>query len=467
MLKLSKESKITFLGLLIIPFIWIGLNHFGYLDYLKIKTLDWRLQFRGEIPQEKYANNEDIIEVSEDLSVPRVPKLIYVNFDSDTLEMDGVGERPWDRAFFRDTALALFEKGKVRSLGFDFGFTPKSMSRMVPKKNSYRSDMALAELVQKYPERVVLGCLYSGVQTPYVKPIGVSLFPPYLKDGYSLNSEKFHYPESPSYPLLSYSDKNYIGRVGSFTVTPYRAVDEIPRWVPIWFQVGGKSHAYNLLGGKKNVLSFELPEDNKDKIVLLREELEVVEKRESNLTLQLSSLSKQLTELSKVIASDRAILNSHIGVSEKIILLNTEIENFGETLIANEALRQVIEPQIKSREEEIKEILFHFKEGNLDQANDLHTIEQLVTEAENIKSEISNFKNTLRANPALSAVILPQLDIRIKRRDELLSVISLKQNSEFMKISVEKMDEVKYLLDQKISNLEVSLASNSPTIRTY
>ena len=200
---------------------------------------------------------------------------------------------------------------------------------------------------------------------------------------------------------------------------------------------------------------------------MLREELEVVEKRESNLTLQLSSLSKQLTELSKVIASDRAILNSHIGVSEKIISLNTEIENFGETLIANEALRQVIEPQIKSREEEIKEILFHFKEGNLDQANDLHTIEQLVTEAENIKSEISNFKNTLRANPALSAVILPQLDIRIKRRDELLSVISLKQNSEFMKISVEKMDEVKYLLDQKISNLEVSLASNFPTIRTY
>ena len=147
-------------------------------------------------------------------------------------------------------------------------------------------------------------------------------------------------------------------------------------------------------------------------------------------------------------------------MSEKIISLNTEIENFGETLIANEALRQVIKPKL-SPERRIKEILFHFKEGNLDQANDLHTIEQLVTEAENIKSEISNFKNTLRANPALSAVILPQLDIRIKRRDELLSVISLKQNSEFMKISVEKMDEVKYLLDQKISNLEVSLASNS------
>ena len=91
--------------------------------------------------------------------------------------MDGVGERPWDRAFFRDTALALLDKGKARSIGFDFGFTPKSMSSMVPKENSYRSDMALAELVKKYPDQVVLGCLYSGVQTPFVKPTGVSAFP--------------------------------------------------------------------------------------------------------------------------------------------------------------------------------------------------------------------------------------------------------------------------------------------------
>lgn len=459
--KLSKESKITFLGLLIIPFIWIGLNHFGYLDYLKIKTLDWRLQFRGEIPQNNYTDKEDKIEVSEGVAVPRVPKLMYVNFDSSTLEMDGVGERPWDRAFFRDTALALLEKGKARSLGFDFGFTPKSMSRMVPKKNSYRSDMALAELVRKYPNQVVLGCLYSGVQTPYVKPTGVSAFPPFIKDGYSLDSGKFHYPESPSYPLLSYLNESYIGRIGSFTVTPYRAVDEIPRWVPLWYQSGGKAHAYNLLGGKKSVLPFELPEDNKEDIIMLQEGLEEIEERESNLTLQLSSISEELAEIDEILASERAILDSHIALSERIISLNTEVENFRDTLNANEALRLVIEPQIKSREEEIKEILFHFVEGNLDQANDLQTIEDLVIEAENIKTEISNFQNTLSANPALSDVISPQLDIRIKRRDELLSVISLKQNSEFKKISIEKMEEAKSLLKQKIINLEESVEINA------
>ena len=207
MMKLSKESKYTFFSLLIIPFVWIGLNHFEYLDYLKIKTLDWRIQFRGEIPQMSYTDEEETIKLPDGGEVPRVPKVMYVNFDVDTLEMDGVGERPWDRAFFRDTALALLEKGKARSLGFDFGFTPKSMSRMVPKENSYRSDMALAELVQKFPDRVVLGCLYSGVQTPYVKPTGVSAFPPLFIQGYSPESGKFHYPESPTYPLLAMTIK--------------------------------------------------------------------------------------------------------------------------------------------------------------------------------------------------------------------------------------------------------------------
>jgi hypothetical protein len=38
MFKLSKESKITFLGLLIIPIIWIIVNHFGLIDSWKTKS---------------------------------------------------------------------------------------------------------------------------------------------------------------------------------------------------------------------------------------------------------------------------------------------------------------------------------------------------------------------------------------------------------------------------------------------
>ena len=151
MFKLSKESKTVFFALLIIPIFWIALNHSGFLDYMKVKSVDLRKQYRGEIPQDFEQNALDRVQVEDNKSVPRTPKLIYVNFDEGTMAMDKVGERPWDRAFFRDTCLNLFEKGGARAIGFDFGFTPKSMSRMVPMENVYRSDLALGELIQKYP----------------------------------------------------------------------------------------------------------------------------------------------------------------------------------------------------------------------------------------------------------------------------------------------------------------------------
>ena len=274
MLKLSKESRKTFLALLPIPIVWMAINHLGYLDYLKTKTVDWRMVYRGEIPQVSDASDTNMVTIEGNRSIPKVPKVTYVNFDAETLSMDGVGERPWDRAFFRDTAMTLLEKGKARSVGFDFGFTPKSMSSMVPKENSYRSDLAMSELVEKFPDQVVLGCLYSGVPTPFVKSIEASAFPPMFVDGYSLDSRKFSYPESPTYPLQSFRDGDYLGRMGSFTVPPFRAVDEIPRWVPLWFPAGGKAHAYNILGGKRSVLGFEMSRDNQQKINEIKNEIE-------------------------------------------------------------------------------------------------------------------------------------------------------------------------------------------------
>ena len=128
MLKFSKESKLVFFSLLVIPVLWTSLNYLGFLDYLKTKSVDWRMQFRGEIPQVLDENDTILIDVNN--TVPRIPKISYVNFDAATLAMDDVGERPWDRAFFRDMAMALIERGNARVLAFDFGFTPKSMSKI-------------------------------------------------------------------------------------------------------------------------------------------------------------------------------------------------------------------------------------------------------------------------------------------------------------------------------------------------
>ena len=70
MINFSKESKITFMLLLVIPFVWIILNHLGYLEYLNTKTLDWRMQFRGEIPQKLEQGMEIQILVEDNKSIP-------------------------------------------------------------------------------------------------------------------------------------------------------------------------------------------------------------------------------------------------------------------------------------------------------------------------------------------------------------------------------------------------------------
>jgi hypothetical protein len=49
-------------------------------------------------------------------------------------------------------------------------------------ENSYRSDAAMGELIKAYPDQVVLGCLYSGVPTPFVKATWrASAFPPSIQ----------------------------------------------------------------------------------------------------------------------------------------------------------------------------------------------------------------------------------------------------------------------------------------------
>jgi len=411
-----------------IPLIWITANHFGYLEYLKTKSLDWRMQFRDEISQDSYLDPTDLIQIEDNRSIPRIPKVVYVNFDSSTLAMDDVGERPWDRAFFRDTSLALIERGNARVLAFDFGFTPKSMSKMVPPQNSYRSDFAMGELVRTYPNRVVLGCLYSGVQTPYVKLAGSSAFPPLFKDGYSISdaglTNTFNYPESPTYPLINYLDGKFIGRLGSFTVLPFRAVDEIPRWVPLWFPSGGKSHAYNLLGGKRNKLSFDLPRDNEALIADLLSQkskssskVEGINGNHDNLAETLEKLMHKKKELSGEISS---MNESRESVRE----IETVLTNLNNTLKANPGISSIIEPQIASKMREISDLLLPF--AGESGSNELPNFdkEKLESEMLDLNTTLVNLKETLDANPALAQIVGAQIELKKNRLSEVTRILN-------------------------------------------
>ena len=100
-------------------------------------------------------------------TVPKIPKVIYVNFDAATLSLDEVGERPWNRSFFRNVGSILLKEGKA-NIGFDFIFSPKSSSSMVPEENVYKSDSSIAQLVKEFPDQVVLASAYTGVQTQFL-----------------------------------------------------------------------------------------------------------------------------------------------------------------------------------------------------------------------------------------------------------------------------------------------------------
>ena len=147
------------------------------------------------------------------------------------------------------------------------GLLPKACPVWYLLKTHSEAILRWGNWLRNFPNQVVLGCLYSGVQTRFVKPANVSAMPPFFYEGFRSDGGNFAYPESPTYPLINYKNGNYMGRLGSFSVPPFRAVDEIPRWVPLWYPGGGKAHAYNLLGGKQEALKLELINQNKEEIL--------------------------------------------------------------------------------------------------------------------------------------------------------------------------------------------------------
>ena len=76
---------------------WLAMSHWGALDGWKTTALDWSFQLRGELEHIAENQSERVRVGENNQTVPRLPKVVYVNFDADTLAMPGIGERPWDR----------------------------------------------------------------------------------------------------------------------------------------------------------------------------------------------------------------------------------------------------------------------------------------------------------------------------------------------------------------------------------
>lgn len=227
--KLPTVLKNSFLYLILfpVPFLWAILSFAGYLDGFKDAAMDWRFRVRGEVESPA--------------------KIIYADLDARAMNLDRVGERPWDRQFFAEAGFLLLEYGQARVVGFDFVFSPKSMSRMVSDQKVVESNQNIASLIQRHPDRIVLAGDYTGVLLPYME---LPSTPPLKYMGFD-NPRRNPYPEIPTFPIINIIQGQPVGRVGLITVDESLSRDAIARWCPLYFEYEGGVHSKNLLFGKQ------------------------------------------------------------------------------------------------------------------------------------------------------------------------------------------------------------------------
>ena len=404
MFKLSKEARITFLGLLVVPLVWIVLNSTGVLDGWKTASVDARMTWdwkplvnlgllRGEVDHRDVAWADDEVRVEDNKTVPRVPKVMYVNMDYKTLkyewedwktgEEDYMGERPWDRAFFGEVARILIERGNARVVAFDFYFSSKSASKLVPFESIHQSDSALGNTVAKHSDRIVLGASFSGTETSVMKKAGFSAMPPFFHSGYINSGNDYRYPEAPTYPIQSYSysqdAEQYLGRLGTVDV-PASKVDPVRRRVPVWFPGGGSAQAYNVLGGKREKLNLDLIQAHDSEIKQLQADLTDVRLK----------MGRNEAEF-KAKPDDYSISLQHRkeSLTKKLGDLNLELKEVhkGERQSLNRQSVEDVEPA----------------------APDSAEVAKLKSSISELDEVIGNLKKSLSDNPALGAVLGPRL----------------------------------------------------------
>ncbi|MFP6900244.1 MAG: CHASE2 domain-containing protein, partial [Opitutales bacterium] len=246
-MKARPDNPKIILGLCLIPCAWALLAGFGGLDKLENALLDLRFRFRGDLTVET-AGVPKLPDTNQSTG-GGIPKVVYVDFDQRALSSPEAGERPWDRKFFAKVArILLDERVGARVVGYDFIFSNKSMSKMVLEENVLESERAIGSLIEKYPDKVVLGANYTGVGYEFQGKQISSGAPLIYGKGYKSEHAE-NYPEAPTYPMLFYKDGKEQGRLGVIAAEMERSKGAIPRWAPLYFPYSGDAHAKKQLLG--------------------------------------------------------------------------------------------------------------------------------------------------------------------------------------------------------------------------
>ncbi|MDR0901912.1 MAG: adenylate/guanylate cyclase domain-containing protein [Opitutaceae bacterium] len=136
----SKAFFLRLLFLLPIPVAWCVLHYTGRLDFAENPTIDWRFEWRGELPSSL--------------------KVVYVDIDSKSIS--DIGNLPWDRAYFAEVCEAVLGAGGAKVVGIDYVFSERGRPDVADSDRFDRGTWRLAQYLFQQPEpHVVVAASYA------------------------------------------------------------------------------------------------------------------------------------------------------------------------------------------------------------------------------------------------------------------------------------------------------------------
>lgn len=194
----------------------------GLLSFVENPTIDARFSFRGTIPSPL--------------------KIVYVDVDNGSLK--ALGNFPWNRAIFAETINALFDRGKIRAVGFDFIFSETGLPQL-GRAEAEQGSLALGRSVRDQ-RAVVLAATYGSQQVVLDKRRGF----PFLFN-HRITKYDAELPELPSFPVVGPA----WGTIGLIDV----AKDDV-RNVPMFAQT--RDQTYFAMALQLALLHYGLPESS-------------------------------------------------------------------------------------------------------------------------------------------------------------------------------------------------------------
>ncbi|MFP4260670.1 MAG: CHASE2 domain-containing protein [Opitutales bacterium] len=219
MRRLSKYA-LYFSLIAVVSVLWIALSASGLLGGLERETLRWRYLVRGEVAPS--------------------PEVRYVDLDSKTVS--SMGSRPWDRLEFARLLEALLGPGEARVVSLDIILSEIGAGSLLDRERARKGDWVLGQVVQAYPNQIILAAGYTGVET--ARGDGETAYLPLLRKG-TYHPEMNPFPEAPAFPIINFE----LGRLALANVDQELSGGAIPYYVPGFVELRGDAYSQHLLDG--------------------------------------------------------------------------------------------------------------------------------------------------------------------------------------------------------------------------